>query len=139
MGLTRIAEKLGVNLEGHHHHQAGHDSTLIGDVFWHMKELYRVCEDQYVWMIHGAELGRPALPMRMIHGPQMRSHQQPYYRCGVPMAVTEFLAPWGYSALPRAPMGFFAPWGYSAPPVFNYQWWPYEYLYPPPLPGWYSW
>jgi len=57
MGLVRIADELGITRpEGWKHHQAGHDSLLIGQVFWKIKEQFSVNEDYFAGVVHGAEL-----------------------------------------------------------------------------------
>ncbi|ONK70793.1 uncharacterized protein A4U43_C04F1590 [Asparagus officinalis] len=63
LGLMKIAEKLGIERTGHRHHQAGHDSMLIGEVFWAMKKRFGLKEDGLVGSLYGVETSGCA-PMR---------------------------------------------------------------------------
>lgn len=52
VGLIKMAEELGLVPEGQHH-QAGHDSKLIGEVFEKLKDRFRFNEDKFVGVVYG--------------------------------------------------------------------------------------
>lgn len=54
VGLIKIAEDLDIVPEGLQYHQAGHQSVLIGEVFWKMKERFRFNEDEFLGVVYGA-------------------------------------------------------------------------------------
>ena len=54
--MVKMAEELGITRpEGWKHHQAGHDSMLIGKVFWKIKERFGISEECFIGAVHGAE------------------------------------------------------------------------------------
>lgn len=88
LGLMKITEKLKIE-QTRHHHQAGCDSMLVGEVFWVMKKRLGLKENGFVGSLYGVEISKFA-PMRQPHGYAALGFNSQRQHFGY------FYAPWPY-------------------------------------------